>query len=202
MRVMSQRSYDERVTSPWQTLETFVPYSNNWIEVREDHVVRPDGERGIYGVVTVKRPAVFVVAMTDADEVLLVNLFRYATNGWSLEVPAGGADEDDLLAAAQRELLEETGYQAKSWRGIGRAHTLNGVCNAPEHFFLATDLVRAQGDSANEQLAVEQRLEGINGVRAVPWADVMGLVEDGTISDGETVAALMYAALALGRVNR
>ena len=38
-------------------------------------------------------------------------------------------------------------------------------------------------------------------MRTVPWAEVLGLVADGTITDGETVAALMYAAIALGRIS-
>lgn len=185
--------------SPWQTTSTELMYENNWISVREDHVVRPDGGSGIYGVMTVKRPAVFVVAVSDSDEVLLVNLYRYATNGWSLELPAGGADEDDLLAAAQRELLEETGYTAASWRQIGSANMLNGVCNAPETFYLATDLALANDEA--QAVASEQQLEGISGVRALPWPEVMRLIEEGAITDGETVAGLMYAALALGKIS-
>ena len=46
---------------------------------------------GIYGVVEVKRPAVFVVAMTDADEVALITVNRHTT-GPTIEIPAGGAD--------------------------------------------------------------------------------------------------------------
>ena len=188
-------------TSPWTTLSSTPIYENNWIRVREDHVVHPDGGEGIYGVMTVQRPAVFVVALTDTDDVLMVTLYRYATDDWSLEVPAGGADEDDLLAAAQRELLEETGYTAQHWRQVGRAYALNGVCHAPEYYFLATGLTRAPNRTSEVDVDAEQQLEGITNVRAVPWSEVMGLIADGTITDGEAVTALMYAALALGKVG-
>ena len=71
---------------------------------------------------------------------------------------------------------------------------LNGICNAPEHVFLARDL-RPSGE------ATEHAVEGITAVRSLPWGDVLTMVADGTITDGETVAALMYAAIALRRIG-
>ena len=178
----------------WQTQSSSIAYENPWILVREDAVTRPDGSDGIYGVIEMRNPAVFIVPLTDDDEVVLVEVERYTTGRVSLEVPAGGSDGEDLLLAAQRELREETGLVAQSWERIGNPFALNGVCRAPEHMFLA------RGLSASSE-AHEQEEEGIVGVRRVPWADALGLVKDGTIVDGETVAALMYAALALGRVS-
>ena len=54
--------------------------------------------------------------------------------------------------------------------------------------------------SATVDVEAEQAAEGIDAVRFVPWDEAMSLVRDSTISDGETVAALMYAALATGRI--
>ncbi|QIM20459.1 NUDIX hydrolase [Phycicoccus sp. HDW14] len=176
----------------WPVSASRTVYANAWIEVVEDDVVRPDGTPGVYGVVRLRQPAVFVVALTDDDEVVLVTVERHTT-GPSVEVPAGGSDGPDTLDGARRELAEETGLQAAHWREIGRMDALNGVCVAPEVVYLATGLSPAAG--------AEQEVEGISDVRAVPWPEVLAMVSDGRIHDGETVAALMFAALALGRVT-
>lgn len=180
----------------WPTRAQRTVYENPWIRVTEDEVVRPDGSDGIYGVVELRNVAVFVVALTDDDEVVLVTLDRH-TVGESVEVPAGGADGDDPLVAAQRELLEETGLEAAEWREIGRMDALNGICRAGEVVFLATGLRESEPASRPTHSQAE---EGIRRVRAVPWSEVMRMVQHGEIRDGETVAALMHAALALGRV--
>ncbi|MET0787897.1 MAG: NUDIX hydrolase [Cellulomonas sp.] len=178
----------------WLTRSSTTVYENPWIRVREDQVDRPDGTPGIYGVVEMRHDAVFVVAVTDDDEVVLVEVGRYTTGAVSLEVPAGGSDGEEPLLAARRELREETGLAADRWERLGSMFALNGICRAPEHVFLARGLRPADGPT-------EQAEEGITAVRSVPWPQVLGLIADGTITDGETVAALMYAAIALGRVS-
>ncbi|NHN56299.1 NUDIX hydrolase [Calidifontibacter sp. DB0510] len=179
----------------WQRLGGHPAYENPWIQVDEDRVVRPDGTEGIYGVVTVRHPAVFVVAVNDDGEVLMVCVDRYTT-GASWEVPAGGSDGQNPLEAAQRELLEETGFVAAQWDWVGRMNALNGICRAQEEVFVATGLRSTTRDG----MSADQHAEGIGEVRFVAWEDVLAWVRDGTITDGETVAALMYAALHLGRV--
>ncbi|KDA05806.1 NUDIX hydrolase [Microbacterium sp. CH12i] len=173
----------------WRTNHSRIVYENPWISVREDAVTGPAGD-GIYGVVTLRHPAVFIVALDEQDRVCLVTLDRY-TVGRSVEVPAGGSDGEDPLIAAQRELLEETGMQAASWTAIGKMNALNGVTIAPEYVFLAQTLTAAEGSAQEE--------EGIDEVSWVPFDEVLQMVKDGRIADGETVAALAYAGIHLGR---
>ncbi|HMO12121.1 MAG TPA: NUDIX domain-containing protein [Actinotalea sp.] len=178
----------------WPVTSTRIVYENPWIRVREDEVIRPDGAPGVFGVVELRRPAVFVVPLTADDQVVLVEVDRHTT-GRSLEVPAGGTDGQDVLAAAARELAEEAGLVADELEVVGSTFALNGVCVAPEHVVLARGLHPAPSPDAS------QREEGIGAVHTVAWRDLLALVHTGAISDGETVAALMLVALHLGRVG-
>ncbi len=153
-------------------------------------------------MVELRRPAVFVVALTDADEVVLVTVDRH-TVGPSVEVPAGGTDGEDPLVAARRELAEETGLAAGTWRRVGEVTALNGICRAPEVVYLATDLRCAGGPATSDDAdrSGEQVAEGISAVSRVPVAEALAMIRRGEITDGETVAALMLALLELGRVS-
>ncbi|MGI8645469.1 MAG: NUDIX domain-containing protein [Nocardioides sp.] len=177
----------------WQTHGSRTAYENAWIRVREDRVTGPDGRPGVYGVVEMRHDSVFVVAVTEADEVVLVDLVRYATGGGSVEVPAGGTDGEDPLDAARRELREEAGLEAATWTPLTAMWALNGVCRAREHVFLARGLREVAGEARAE--------EGITAVRRVPWPEVLRMVREGEISDAESMAALLCAALELGKVG-
>ena len=177
----------------WQTHASRTVYENPWLRLREHDVTKPDGGPGRYGVVEMQHASVFVVALTDDDEVVLVDLFRYTTQSLSTEVPAGGTDGEDPLVAAKRELREETGLEADTWTELTRMYALNGVCNAPEHVFLARGLREVEGASPEE--------EGISAVRRVPWPEAMRMVRDGEVNDSESLAALLCAAVELGRLG-
>lgn len=176
----------------WETLRSRVAYENPWIRVREDAVLKPDGSPGVYGVVEVRSPAVFVVPVTDDGEVVLIEVERY-TVGRSLEVPAGGTDGEDTLVAAGRELREETGLAADELVDLGPVYSLNGVSDAPGRVVLATRLRHVDG--------ADQAVEGICGVRTVPLAELPGVLATGAITDNESLAALLLALVQLGRVR-
>lgn len=178
-----------RAGNKWRTLSTRTAYENPWIRVREDAVIRPDGEPGIYGVVEVRSPAVFVVPVTDAGEFVLVEVDRYAIGRRSWEIPAGGSDGQDLAVAAARELREETGLAAREWRDLGEVFSLNGVSDAPGRVFLARALEPVAG--------AEAEVEGITGERTVTPAELAGMIARDEITDNESLGALLKALVAL-----
>jgi 8-oxo-dGTP pyrophosphatase MutT (NUDIX family) len=177
--------------NPWKKLSSKVVYQNQWFSVREDEVDKPGNRHGIYGVVETPQ-SVFAVALNEKDEVYLVGLFRYPVDKYGLEIPAGSSDNQDLLEAAKRELLEETGIKAKSWERIGVFTPLNGIVNEVSNIFLATDL--------EETGSEPDQNEGIMEVRRVPFEKVFDLVKSGEISDGQTIAALTLAKIHLNKI--
>ena len=172
--------------NPWRTLDSRRVYENPWISVREDSVLRPDGEPGIYGVVHYKNTAVGVLPVED-DHVYLVGQYRYPLERYSWEIPEGGCPEDEEpLEAAQRELKEETGLQAGNWRRLGEAFLSNSVADERAVWFLATDLVA--GEPQNEGTEVI-------GVQRVPLREAVAMAMDGRITDALSVLALTTYAL-------
>lgn len=87
---------------------------------------------------------VAVVAMHDDGRVVLVEQRRAPVDATVMELPAGlvgdTSDEETMIEAARRELLEETGYAARAWRRLGTAATSPGLTDEAITFFLATGL--------------------------------------------------------------
>jgi 8-oxo-dGTP pyrophosphatase MutT (NUDIX family) len=177
--------------NPWTRLSRRVVYENPWIRMDEDQVIRPDGQRGIYGVVHFKNRAVGVVPLDENDRILLVGQYRYTLDEYSWEIPEGGVPlDEDPLSGAKRELLEETGYTAGNWRELGRAHLSNSVSDELAIYFQAQDLQpgtpRPEG---TERLAV----------RWVSFPEAFGMVERCEITDALSIIAIQKVALSRGK---
>ena len=179
---------------PWTRHGRRLVYENEWISVYHDDVTRPDGEAGIYGVVHFANVAVGVVAIDDQDRVALVGQHRYTFDATSWEIPEGGSPHaEDSLQGAQRELLEETGVSASTWREIGRYQLSNSVSDEAAITYLATDL--SQGTPRPDGT---ERLE----LRWVPFDEVMAMIASGEISDALSVLPLQALALERARASR
>lgn len=175
---------------PWSRRARRVAYENPWITVWHDDVVRPDGSPGIYGVVHFAGLAVGVVALDDDDRVILVGQHRYTLDAYSWEIPEGGvAPGEDPLEGARRELREEAGVVAASWREILRFHLSNSVTDEAGVLYLATGLERVPADpEPTEELAI----------RRVPFDEALAMAQDGRITDAMTIMALARLALERG----
>jgi ADP-ribose pyrophosphatase len=138
------------------------------------------------------------VALDDEERVLLVRQFRLPADAVLLEIPAGtldpaedGTPEDPLLAA-RRELEEETGMRAGTWRHLARFYTAPGFTEELMHLYLATDLQPAGdgrlGPDADEFLLLERR----------PWRDALAAVDTGEIVDAKSIIGLFWLERLLG----
>lgn len=133
-----------------------------------------------------------VVAIDDEDRVLLVRQYRVAVGATLLELPAGtlevgddNATEDPGLAA-RRELEEETGMRAGSWRLLTRFYTTPGFTSEDMYLYLATDLVPAHderlGPDEDERLLLER----------IPFEAALAAVERGQIVDAKSIVGLFW----------
>lgn len=182
----TNKTETDETANPWTTLASQEVYDNAWISVREDRVVRPDGEGGIYGVVHFKNKAIGVLAVDD-DSIYLVGQYRYPLGQYSWEIPEGGcAEGEDPLVAAQRELEEETGLRAHHWQRLGTAHLSNSVSDELSIWFLATGLTQG-----------EHRPEGTEqlSVRRVSLEEAFRMALGGDITDALSLLAIMHYRL-------
>jgi 8-oxo-dGTP pyrophosphatase MutT (NUDIX family) len=164
-----------------------VAYENAWITVWHDEVTRPDGSPGIYGVVHFDNLAAGVVAIDDADRIVLVGQHRYPLDEDSWEIPEGGvsASEGPLLGI-QRELREETGLAATDWRELCRLDLSNSVTDERAVLFVATGLTHGTAEpEPSEDL----------DIRWVPFAEALEMTLDGRIRDVLSVVAIQRVAL-------
>ncbi|SFN11780.1 8-oxo-dGTP pyrophosphatase MutT, NUDIX family [Pleomorphomonas diazotrophica] len=168
-----------------RTIGSQVVYENRWMRVREDAIERPDGSRGIYGVV--EKPDFVAIAAVDRARGLihLVEQYRYPVAGRYWEVPQGSWETRPDVPpeeVARAELSEETGIVAKTMTRVGELFLAYGYSSQRYHVFLAEDL---------EQGATSLEAEEADLVsRAFPLAEVDAMIAGGIIRDATTVAAL------------
>jgi ADP-ribose pyrophosphatase len=168
----------DRQVLPGGTYLTFV----------RDTVLAPDGARRSRDVV-LHPGAVTVVALLSDRRVILVRQYRHPAGEALLELPAGTLDilgdgsVEEPLPAARRELFEETGYNARSWRQIAEFFTAPGFATELMRLFLATDLT---ADSTYAGPQEDERLQ----IEITPLADALQQADDGTIRDAKTLVGL------------
>jgi 8-oxo-dGTP pyrophosphatase MutT (NUDIX family) len=172
----------------WEKVSSEYVHENPWYKVRSDKVIGPTGNPGTYNVIET-RGSVYIVAVDEKQCIPLVKIERYTTGIVSYEIPAGGIEDEDILVAAQRELEEEVGLSANTWKQLGALQEANGISNAMANIFLATDLF--------ETVAHGQAEEGISDTKRVSFPEAKVMIKSGEISCAQSIAAIIMAAIEL-----
>ena len=157
-------------------------YDGTLLKVRRDVVRLPDGSQGAREYI--RHPgAVAVVPLFDDGRVLLERQFRYPHGREFIEIPAGKLEPGEPhLETAKRELLEETGYVAAEWKRLGVIHTAIAYTDEAIELFVARQLTE-RGRSLDDGEFLE--------VLTLPFAEAIGMIRDGRITDAKTVSALL-----------
>ena len=186
---MARDPLEERVVA------TRVLHKGHYLTFRIDTIERSDGSRAERDVCG-HPGAVAILALDEADRVLFVRQWRSAADRAMLEIPAGTLDIVDAVAgtvedhalAAPRELEEETGYRAGTWRHLAQFWTAPGFASELMHLYLATDLRPAHenrlGPDEDERLELER----------LPWREAVDAAVGGRVVDAKSILALLWLA--------
>ncbi|ADQ66197.1 nudix family protein [Halogeometricum borinquense DSM 11551] len=173
----------------WETTASAVEYTCPGFDVQMDDVVLPDGTETEFHYVD-EPEAVVVLPFTPDDDVVLVEEWRQAVGRVNRGLPAGSleSDDDDIAAAARRELTEETGYEAGSLEYVGSVEPANGLLNSVHHHFVARDC----------EPTGEQELDFNESIRVAvePYDDVLTAALDGEMRDGRALHGVLRYELA------
>lgn len=156
--------------------------------VTSDQVQEPTGVTARRDIV--RHPGSVVILPVEDSErqprVLLERQYRYTVQDYLWELPAGRIDEGESeLAAAKRELLEETGYRARSWRRILKYYASPGFVAEPMALYLARGL--RSGEAQPEEDEVIQ-------TRLVALPAAVEMVMRGVIRDSKTISGVLWLA--------
>jgi 8-oxo-dGTP pyrophosphatase MutT (NUDIX family) len=167
------------------TLSSREVYSNPWLSLREDQIVRSNGERGIYGVVDKDDCAVIIPLELECDggRVWLVEQFRYTVQERCLELPQGGWEMGDVdpEELARGELKEELGFHAAEMIYLGTMWIAYGFAKQKQHVFLAMGLTETEKDPDPEEHDLV--------AHSVTISEFEQMMLDGTIRDCCTLSA-------------
>ena len=132
--------------------------------------------------------SVVILALDDNKSkrdplIVMERQYRHAAREYLLEVPAGKMEEgENALAAAKRELLEETGYKARRWRKMVRYFASPGFLGEFMQVFVAQGLTLGEAQPEyDEQLEIE----------LIPLSRLLTMIEEGKVHDGKTLISVM-----------
>ena len=165
-----------------KVLSSVEKYGNSLFRVTEDVILDPDGHEMKRAIVRHNGSAV-VMPVDEKRRVLLVQQYRVPAQAKVWELPAGKIDEGETaLAAAKRELKEETGLRAKVWKRIAHYWASPGFLEEKMNLYLATGLTHGAAEWADDE-----RIE----MRWFSERELDAAVRDQKIIDGKTLIGFL-----------
>ncbi|MFA5991590.1 MAG: NUDIX hydrolase [Candidatus Doudnabacteria bacterium] len=167
----------------WKKINSKVVYKSPRFNIHEDAVILPDGSKGKYFYR--KSGAGVAIIPFDGKKIYLVNQFRYVIGRRLWELPIGKAESKNYLAQAKKELKEETGFYAKTWKYLGMFYPTPGSGDSQGRVFFAQNLVTGQHN--REPGESDMIMKGFT------FQELEKMIVNGRIIDAWTISALyMY----------
>lgn len=171
---------------PWKILDSKYLYKTNGVALRIDQCEIPGGN--VFEPYVIEtRTWVNIIALTKDREVILEKQYRHGAGQVMLEIPAGIMDEEDEspLQAAQRELLEETGYTSDKFIEVGRAYPNPATHNNLTYSFLALDVEKVRQQHLDDTEEIE--------VSLIPFDKLIVMAKEGGLPQALHISALFFA---------
>jgi ADP-ribose diphosphatase len=141
---MTSRPIFQRTPKPWKTTSTRRVASLGKVELHLDRLISKTGFRMNHPRLVLHDFSI-VVPVANQNRLVFVWNYRPPIKGWELELPAGLVDNgENPQHCAVRELAEETGYSARSWKKLGWLHVTPGISAQRAHVYLARGLKRGK----------------------------------------------------------
>src|SRR5947209_2031155 len=167
----------ERKLEKWQVKDSIRVLDHHWAKVRRDSCILPNGSEIDDYYYWEGGDFAQVFALTAESQVILVRQYKHAVKEIVLELPAGMIEATDAspLAAAQRELLEETGFEANKWQSLGILHVSSAKATTCAYPFLAQIAQRRHSPRLDNEEDIEVILSSV--------PEVLDLIAKGVIRD-------------------
>ncbi|MFJ4195042.1 NUDIX domain-containing protein [Pseudomonas sp. NPDC089534] len=178
---MDDETYDDP-SQRWRVSGTKVVHENPWFSVIDHTVQLPDGRAIDYFGIHHERPAVGILARHEG-RILLIRQQRFLIGQSVWGLPSGGVDARETpLQAAQRELLEETGYGARDWQPLIAFHPTYGCSDQRFEIFQATGVQR---------LSEHFDTHEVQQVRWFSISEIFRLIAAGRMTDGLSLVPIL-----------
>ena len=169
----------------WETLDTHTAYECPGFEITHESVMLPDGTESDFDYLS-EPPAVVVLPFTTESEVVVIEEWRQAVKRVNRGLPVGSVEstDEDLAAAAHRELREETGYEADRVERLCSTEPANGAADSVHHYFVAHECEPAGKQDLDFNESIQPSTTTID--------DLRDAIRTGEIQDGRTVTGVLY----------